>query len=186
MRSFIAIEIDDGVRRELAAFQQLLRVTRAQVRWVRPEAMHLTLAFLGEVDETALDGIQTAMTVSAEASAPLQLEFCGTGTFGPPRSPRVVWVDIRHDVKGLLKLQSSLAASLRAIGFETESRPFAPHITLGRIHGPLNLDEMMKRVDKASHRSFGTIEATRLTLFKSDLHPEGATHTPVFHADLKR
>lgn len=184
MRSFIAIEISAEARECLAAFQRELRATGAQVRWVRPEAMHLTLAFLGEVDEKYLDDIRAAMTLSAEASPPLQLELQGTGTFGSSRSRRVVWVDIRGDVDGLQKLQTQLAEALRAAGFETEDRKFSPHITLGRIHGRRNLDGMMKRVDAASDRRFGSITVNNLTFFRSTLRPEGALHTVVFQSEL--
>jgi len=176
--------MDDTVRAMLTAFQQELRATGAQVRWVRPAAMHLTLAFLGEVDEKYLDDIRTAMTLGAEGSPPMQLDVCGTGTFGSSRAPRVVWANLRGDVAGLQRLQSRLADALRTAGFETEERPFAPHITLGRIHGRRNLDTMLKRIESAADRPFGAIAVTALTLFRSDLRPEGALHTPLFRAPL--
>ncbi|MBL7075939.1 MAG: RNA 2',3'-cyclic phosphodiesterase [Kiritimatiellae bacterium] len=184
MRTFIAIEIGEHVRRELASFQKELRDTGAQVRWVRPETMHLTLAFLGETPEPGLAHVRAAMELSAEGSPALHLDVSGAGTFGSSRSPRVVWAGLSGDVVGLQALQGRLAEVLRSDGFETEDRPFSPHITLGRIRGKRNLDEMIKRIDAAADHPFGTIEATALTLFKSDLRPEGALHTPIYHAHL--
>ncbi|MDP6631360.1 MAG: RNA 2',3'-cyclic phosphodiesterase [Kiritimatiellia bacterium] len=184
MRTFIAIEIDSSVRAQLAAFQRRLRATGAQVRWTRPETMHLTLAFLGEVPDPGLEIVRAAMELSVEDSHALHLEVEGIGTFGSSRSRRIVWADLRGDVAGLQALQSRLAEALLAAGFETEDRPFSPHITLGRIHGRRNMDAMMKRIDNAKDHTFGSIEATAITLFKSELRPAGALHTPIYHAHL--
>jgi 2'-5' RNA ligase len=184
MRSFIAIEITDDIRQALTDFQQELRKTRAQVRWVRPETMHLTLAFLGEVPEPGLDSIRTAIELSTEGVSPLHLDVAGAGTFGSRRSPRVVWAGLGGDVEGLQTVYAKLAEALRAAGFETEDRPFSPHITLGRIRGKRNLDAMLKRIDAAADRSFGTIEATAITLFKSELRPDGAVHSVVYKRSM--
>ncbi len=184
MRAFIAIETGEHVKQALGAFQRKLRGTGAQVRWVRPETMHLTLAFLGEVPEPGLQSVRAAMELSVEEFHALHLEVHGTGTYGPTRSPRIIWADLRGDTAGLQQLQSRLAEALRAAGFQTEDRPFSPHITLGRIHGKRNLDAMMKRIEAAADQPFGTIEATAITLFESVLHPEGAVHSPAFNAEL--
>ena len=184
MRSFIAIEISNTVRSELGSFQKDLRDTGAQVRWVRPTTMHLTLAFLGEVPEPGLDHIRAAMDLSTEDTPALHLDVTGAGTFGSRRSPRILWAGLRGDVEGLQVLQGKLAEALRTAGFETEDRPFSPHITLGRIRGRRNLDAMMERIKNAADHPFGTIEATAITLFESDLRPEGALHTPIYHAHL--
>ncbi len=184
MRTFIAIEISDEVRSGLAAFQKELRDTGAQVRWVRAETMHLTLAFLGEVPEPGLEQVRAAMELGAEGSPTLHLNVSGAGTFGSRRSPRVVWAGLRGDVTALQNLQRKLAEALRTAGFETEDRPFSPHITLGRIRGKRNMDAMLERIDAASDRSFGTIDADATLLFKSDLRPEGAVHSAIHEVSL--
>jgi 2'-5' RNA ligase len=184
MRSFIAIEISDEVRSGLAAFQKELRNTGAQVRWVRPETMHLTLAFLGELPEAGIESVRAAMDLSVEGSPALHLDVSGAGTFGPRRSPRVVWAGLGGDVEALQAIHAKLAEALRAAGFETEDRPFSPHITLGRIRGRRNLDAMLERIDTAADQSFGSIQVKAITFFKSELLPEGALHTPVFEASL--
>jgi len=184
MRLFIAVEMGPDVRARMAEFQRELRATGAQVRWVRAEAMHLTLAFLGEVDTKYMAEIRTAMILAAESSPPLSLNLQGAGLFGSARSPHVVWAALQGDVEGLQAVQAQLAEALRAAGFETENRKFSPHVTLGRIHGKRNLDSMMKRVNGAADRPFGSIDANALTLFHSELRPEGALHTEVFRAIL--
>jgi len=184
MRSFIAIEISNEVRCQLGLLQKELRNTGAQVRWVRPETMHLTLAFLGEVPEPGIESVRAAMELAAEGSPALNLNVSGAATFGSRRSPRVVWAGLGGDVEGLQEVYTKLTEALRTAGFETEDRPFCPHITLGRIRGKRNLEAMLKRIDAAADQSFGSVQATAITLFNSELHPEGAIHTPVFQAQL--
>lgn len=183
MRAFIAIELDPGIKDRLLALVKDLRATRADVRWVAPSGMHLTLKFLGPVDEDQILRVKDVMTAVAarHPSFPLALE--GTGAFPGERSPRVLWAGFAA-APVLLALQSDLEAALEAESFEREARAFTPHLTLGRVKGPDRIAQAMRELDKHRQESFGAMTVKKITLFESVLHPEGAEYRTVFEAAL--
>lgn len=136
-RTFLAIELHDDVRAVLA--RETARLARAMpmIRWGDPDSIHLTLAFLGELDDAQLTAATEAAREIAPRFAPFSLALGRLGAFGPPHAPRVVWVGVAGQVPGLLALQDALAGALEVRGFPREARPFAPHLTLARIKSPL-------------------------------------------------
>jgi len=141
-RTFLAIELPQAVR---AALDYEITRLSAQLHiqwWVKTDNLHLTLTFLGELNDVQLAAASEATAEAARQCHPFALQLAGLGTFGPPRSPRVIWAGVGGDVERLLALQSRLADALEARGFPREERPFSPHLTLARIKAPLPRTEL--------------------------------------------
>ncbi len=177
MRLFVAAEVPEAVKTALAAAQEALRRADADVKWVRPPAMHLTLAFLGETPPEREPAAAAALRAAAAGAAPLVLEAAGLGTFGGRGSPRVVWAGLRGDLRELGALQAALAAGLREGGFALDPRPFSAHLTLGRVRGRRNARALADAVQHRADRCFGTVPVSALQLVQSTLTPAGPVYT---------
>lgn len=142
MRLFFAIELPDDVRLELGRLRPPAGAPAGApagraYRWVKPELLHVTLAFLGEQPPDALPGLRSTASEVTSASrarrpSPGRLWLGTPGSFGPPAAARVLWVGLGGDLAPLLHLREGLMRGLRAAGFAHEERPFAPHVTLAR------------------------------------------------------
>jgi 2'-5' RNA ligase len=183
VRAFIAIDLDSTIKESLLDLLHEVRAARADIRWVSQGGMHLTLKFLGPIDECRVEKIKDVMTGVAAQHRSFPLELKDTGAFPGERSPRVLWVGVAAGPE-LAALQADLEASLAKEGFEREMRDFHPHLTLGRVKGPSRVDKAMAELSRHRGESFGSMTATRLTLFESLLHPEGAEYRVVFEAPL--
>jgi 2'-5' RNA ligase len=140
-RTFVAVELEDPARAYLA--REIGRLGRAlpRVRWVDPAGIHLTLAFLGELDDARLAAVEAAAEIAARAAHPFTLEVAGLGTFGPPTAPTVVWAGVGGNLPRLGALRETLTVALEVRGFARDARPFSPHLTLARLRDPLAPDD---------------------------------------------
>ena len=187
MRLFIAITLTPEVHAELDAFMKELRMAaRESIRWVAATNIHLTLKFLGEADTVKLKPL--AESVAREAAALVYFEFSvrGTGVFPGWRSPRILWAGIEA-AEDLNMLQSRVDFATRELGFPSESRPFSPHLTLGRVNGWMNPDQLellQHKMLEAKDKYFGTVAARQVTIFQSILKPSGAVYTSVATCNL--
>jgi 2'-5' RNA ligase len=183
VRAFIAIDLDPGIKTALEALVRALKATRADVRWVGPPGMHLTLKFLGEIDTERAAGIGAVLTAVAGRHGAFPIRLEGTGSFPSERDPRVLWAGLAVEPR-LLALQSDLETALEAEGFERESRPFSPHLTLGRVKGPGRMPEAMAELARHRGDAFGAMTVRKLTFFESRLLPQGAEYRIVSEAGL--
>jgi len=178
LRTFLAIEIPEEVRKGVALFQERLKSRiYGDIRWVRPEAIHLTLKFFGDIPPGDVTGIANVVERAVAGVEPLALAIGGTGVFPDLRRPRVLWVGILGDVARLLLLQAELEQGLERIGFPREERPFRPHLTLGRIRSPRGMADLGKVLEKGKGFDAGRFVAAELALFRSELTPHGAIYT---------
>jgi 2'-5' RNA ligase len=177
VRAFVAVEISDAVRQRLADEQARLGKSRARVSWVAPEKIHLTLAFLGDVLPEQAQTIGPALDGVGAQTAPLSYTVAGLGYFGSNRSPRVVWAGITKGADRLGVLQQRVGAALRALGFALESRPFRPHLTLGRVRSSREAAELAALIDSASDAPCGVVPVDRVLLMRSELRPQGAVYS---------
>lgn len=183
MRVFIAIDLEPEIKTALQVLVCGLQATRADIRWVNAGGMHLTLKFLGPVDDAQAVRIKEILTDVARRhpSFPLRLE--GTGAFPGEKSPRVLWVGFAAE-PALLALQEEIDVALVSEGFEREKRAFMPHLTLGRVKGPGRIDKAMLELGNHRTESFGSMTVRKVALFESRLRPEGAEYRVVFEASL--
>jgi 2'-5' RNA ligase len=141
--------------------------------------MHLTLAFLGGLDDDQLAAAMAAVDETAVAASPFTLRIEGLGTFGPPYAPRVVWAGLGGDVRALMAVQRRLAHALEARGFPPEERPFAPHLTLARLKDRLDSDALQRlsSLVRAPSPAKAPLPVRSLAVMKSELHHTGAVYT---------
>ena len=132
-RTFLALELPESVKAVLRRRIERLAHALPEIRFVDVAGLHLTLAFLGELNEARLAAATEAAAEAASAHTPFTLQLASVGTFGSAHAPRVIWVGLAGEVAQLRALQSTTADALAARGFTREARPFAPHLTLARI-----------------------------------------------------
>lgn len=175
MRLFVAIELPREVRGRLEALLEELRPMPLRVGWVRPEGVHLTLKFLGEVAPGRLDRVTEALHATETDLAPLRLAAGGVGTFPERGVPRVLWAGVTGEIGQLMTLQKAIDRTLERIGFAPESRAFHPHLTLGRVK-EAGRGDWRSFLDRHAETSLGSFEAREFVLFESRLAPTGATY----------
>ena len=186
MRTFIAVSIDSAVKDRIQVFIKELQHFSAAVRWIRPEGMHLTLKFLGEIPPGRIDGICAALDTVAAGFSPFAIQVKGTGVFPPhSRSPRVIWAGMT-EAPELMTLQEQLDRALEDLGFPRETRAFHPHLTLGRVKSPRQLSPLLEHLFEHRETDFGTVQLGAVTLFESRLKPQGAEYTQIHSGELSR
>jgi 2'-5' RNA ligase len=185
MRLFIAIEIPDEIKKEMVMVQEQLRKANIDATWPRPEAMHLTLKFLGEIPETKVAEIVSGMQKAAEGIGRFRLEVKGVGTFPNPRNARVVWIGLSGDIGKLTKLQEAVENAMAGIGLVRDERKFTAHLTLGRIKYIRSRDTWIKTLEEIKDISLPAFEVTSVSLMQSELKPSGAVYTEMGRVELK-
>ena len=134
VRLFVACEVPDDVKEAIGeTIEGLRKKSGPAVRWIKPEGVHVTLKFLGEVPVRKLPAVKLAIQEAVVGHSPFELEFSNIGTFGGREGLRIMWVGIAGDVLRLEALVRAVNAALAVVGFEPERRPFRPHLTLGRV-----------------------------------------------------
>ena len=188
IRSFIAVELPPDVGEVVERVVRGLRASAGEaVRWVRPEGIHLTLKFLGDIDVDSVPEISRALDRCATAAKPFGLTLEGVGVFPNPRRPRVIWVGLGGALEPLIGLQQFLEVELEGLGFARERRAFSPHLTLGRVRDGASQHQVKAISDTVVAASVqpGVVFSIReLALMKSDLRPSGAVYTRLHTARL--
>ncbi len=189
LRLFTALELPAPVRRQLADLITALSTAlpRGSVRWVRPEGVHLTLKFYGEVGGDKLASLQAVVQQAALGVAPLKLELSGLGTFPNPSRPRVIWAGLEGDIARLKALQRAVVSASERLGYSPEARGFTPHLTLGRAEPgwrPADRQSLEDAIARLGPGVRGAFTADTLVLMRSDLRPGGAVYTPQATATL--
>ncbi len=185
VRSFVAIEIDDGLRSTLAVIQRRLRMAGAKVSWVPVENIHITLIFLGDILMEAVGRVAEGLDLAAAHVPPFDLVINGLGTFGSVRRPRVIWAGVENRPPEMDALYEGVCAAARNAGIAVEDRVFRPHLTLGRVRGGENVDELTRRIQSANNTARGILRVRRVLLMESRLHPRGARYSVLHAAVLK-
>jgi 2'-5' RNA ligase len=179
VRSFLAIELPKPILRKIEEVQGDLRLTHADVRWVSPEKIHLTLKFFGNIEESRIDPIFKSIEEPIHSTLPFSLKVRGVGAFPQLKNPRVIWMGLVEEREALTSLQKQIETHLEKVGFQPEDRPFHPHLTLGRMKSSQGKGELVGRIEKHKEEEFGDLRVERVVLFKSDLKPTGPIYTPL-------
>lgn len=177
VRAFVAANLNPDLQAALARVQDRLKTTRANVGWVRLENLHLTLKFLGEVEEGRVSAIKEAIAAATVGCGSIRLVFQGLGAFPRPREARVVWVGLSHGTEALVELQTRIEAGLESLGFAREARPFTAHLTLGRVRGPAHREQLARAIAEAPAETLGEMVLDRIELMKSNLNTGGARYS---------
>ncbi len=182
MRCFIAINTPEEIRTELAGLQKELAgrvdLRKGDVKWVESEGMHLTLKFLGEVPDNQITAIFNVVKEVAGRHAAFDFAVKEVGSFGG-RSARVLWVGAGLDSPELLKLQQDLEEKLAEAGWPKEGRQFSGHLTLCRIRNSKAGEKLAQLAQQYKDFDLGTVRADSITVYESQLRPEGPVYTPL-------
>ncbi len=184
IRTFIAVEIPEKIISSIARVQEGIKNYGFKIRWVRPESIHLTLKFLGNIEAADTENVGRAVFRASKEYTPLSLQVKGIGVFPGIKRPRVVWVGITGQLETLVGLQKTLDKNLEAIGFPKEKRPFKGHLTLGRIKKKIDTNTFIEALDTFGNFETETFTADRVVLFKSELKASGAVYTKLMSARL--
>ena len=183
IRAFIAVEIDSPNKQKLSELIALFKKTDTDVKWVNENQMHLTLKFLGNIEEIKVQEVSRALESIIKDFKKFTISFSKIGAFPNINKPRVVWVAI-DEGKGTLKLLADkIESRLEKIGFEKEKREFKAHLTLGRVKSLKNISQLTEVIQKTGFQSQDKIKISALILFQSTLAPKGAIYAPL--AEIK-
>jgi 2'-5' RNA ligase len=182
-RTFIAIPIPEPIGKQLLRLQANLTPKVPGCRWTTSWPFHVTLAFLGDVQNGDLNDLCLAVASAAEPFARFELRLEGLGAFPSPRQPRVVWAGVTApDGNPLPDLREATVAAAARVGYRTDDPRFRPHVTLGRIKsGGRDLTEL---VDRERTWSAGTFTPVEVVTYASTIDPQGPTYTPLGRARL--
>ena len=178
-RTFIAVEIDERTAARAAAIIERLRGTGADVNWVSPRNLHLTLKFLGDVRNELLPSVIKAVQEAARRVPPFTLEVRGVGAFPQLDRPRTIWLGAGQGGDAMQRLAEAVEQSLRPLGFAPEARGYTTHLTIGRVRRPSaalrSLSELMRR---QSDQTAGVVAVEQVAVMASTLTPRG----PIYEA----
>lgn len=175
IRAFAAAETNEEVRRQLARFQSHLAHAGVQAKWVAPEKVHLTLAFIGDMPADMVQRVGDAIDRVAAACRPFEYAVRGTGFFGTAAAPRVVWAGVETG-DGLQPLAAGICAALRDLNIRVEDRPFKPHLTIARLRFARGAQLLMTELAKVRDFDFGRVAVDSSVLVKSTLLPAGPVY----------
>lgn len=190
IRSFIAIELTEDLLDGLMEVQDELRANEwaDDIRWVRPEGIHLTLKFLGDVPAGRIDIIGEGVAQAVAGIGPFTVTAEELGVFPNWRRPRVIWIGIGGDTGKLHTLQENVERAMEELGFEPESRPFHPHFTLGRVNrraGSGYKRRLGEALQDHAVDTVGQMRVEEVSLIRSQLNPKGAIYTQLGAYPLK-
>ena len=184
MRAFVAVEMAAPLRLELAGAMQQLQRLAAPIKWVAPENIHLTLKFLGKVEDERVPEAIEIMKQCAEGIGPFELELKGAGAFPNLNRPRVLFVKAEDRPPVMAELARRLDRRMTRAGVPKEDRPFRSHVTIGRVRRPRPMPQVGENLASLAERNFGMMIVNRIVLIQSKLTPSGPVYTPVEHVPL--
>ena len=189
IRAFIAIELPEGLKKELAELEAQLKINSPHVvKWVDPNSIHITLKFLGEISADSIDELMLAIEESAQGIQPFQLEVREVGAFPNLERPQVLWVGVKGELVKITQLQKNIESNTEQLGFRRESRAFSPHLTLGRVRdeaGPNERQRLGKLLTDTIFTGLHNVDVEAVNLIRSQLTPTGPIYTCISSVKLK-
>ncbi|MBI2816776.1 MAG: RNA 2',3'-cyclic phosphodiesterase [Acidobacteria bacterium] len=177
MRTFIAIDIPEKIRASIGELMATLKPAATNIRWSRPEGLHITLKFLGELQPARIEQVKQSLS-QIHLAASFQVAIQGAGFFPNERSPRVMWLGIAAGAE-LAELASRVEESLMPLGFEKENRPYSPHLTMGRINPPGKIFTVQELLRRREPLAFGSFTATEFFLYESKPSRNGSVYNKI-------
>jgi len=175
---FIAALLPEEIRKQLKNYIGSLKNSIEGVKWEKSEKLHVTLKFLGDVEESMLDDIANLIQERASEYSPFSFNLTELGGFPNLKKPRVLYIGLSNNTQ-LAKLANELEGHFNGLGFEKENRKFVPHITLGRVKKKINIEDR-------PHIIQSSFQINQIGLIKSELRPSGSVYTPVKIVELKK
>jgi 2'-5' RNA ligase len=184
-RTFIGIDIGDAIRANATALQKELAKTGTEVKWASPESMHITLLFLGDVDDRDLHAVCKAVKEAAATEAPFALRVAGVGAFPTPRRPKILWAGITDGMEPLKRLNSALEGPMLELGcYRKEERGYTPHLTLGRVKADSGAFALAAEIPRRAAWEGGTAAVNEVLVYSSEMERDGPVYTVIGRAPL--
>jgi len=175
MRTFIAVELQkdvvDAVDRFLTKTTQ--EIKNNKISWVKKENLHITIKFLGEIEEKQVETINKVLSEISKSIESFEVEIKEIGVFPNLNYPRVIWIEVKDETNNLVSLANLVEEKLAKFGFQKEDKEFTAHLTIGRVKKLNNLSEIKTYVEKYKSIEFGKSKIDSITFFQSILKPEG-------------
>ncbi|MDR2831233.1 MAG: RNA 2',3'-cyclic phosphodiesterase [Methanobrevibacter sp.] len=186
LRTFLAIDIDENLIANILDIQREFKSTKADVKYVSKENLHLTLKFFGDVDESMLSKISKVVKETLLGFKPIKLDFSGLGAFPSDNHVNVIWIGVFENNE-LLNLVNRLNKGFNGLGFK-EEKNFKSHLTIGRMRNSRNKNEVKDIIHNFKGFEVGVMEVFKLSLKKSDLTPAGPVYSDleIFEFNLKK
>jgi 2'-5' RNA ligase len=186
LRTFIAVDLGKAIRDRAVALQEALARVGTEVKWVEPENLHVTLLFLGEVEDREVPAVCRAVAECAARQAAFPMTIERAGCFPNPRRPRTLWIGVGQGTQELCALHDALEDPLLELGcYRREDRPYTPHITLGRVKSDRPTDKLAGALAKQAGWQGGEILVREVLVLSSELTPKGPVYTVLSRAQLK-
>jgi RNA 2',3'-cyclic 3'-phosphodiesterase len=185
-RTFIGIDISEGIRDSAVALQHALAKTGAEVKWASPESMHVTLLFLGDVDDRELHTICRAVQEVAAREPSFALRVSGVGAFPNTRRPKIVWGGVTEGAEALQRLYDDLETRMLDLGcYRKEERGYTPHLTLGRVRGESDGHALAGELAKRTAWEGGRTTVEEVLVYSSEMDRDGPVYTVIGRGELK-
>ena len=185
LRTFIAIELDSSLQLSLQKVQNELKSIPADVSWVRPANIHMTLKFLGEISMKKVKAIIEIFPQIFQDLSPFDIALKGLGVFPTIEHPKVIWVDISKGAEEIKNLAMILENALCRLGFPKERRKFTGHVTIGRVKSLKNLDLLTQAMPNFMFQEPIQQAVSKIVFFKSTLSSQGSIYEPLSAVELK-
>jgi len=178
IRSFLAFELPEDIKKIVTRVSGEIRESSLDVRWVRPERIHLTVVFMGDIQSEQIPSMGEVLSAVCSSYEHFRISLKPLGCFPNSRSPRVIWLGIDGDLERMSRFRDDLQHALSPFGIKEEERAFRPHLTLGRFKKPgkrqTELEQLLAKYGDVASPACALDE---LALFRSDLKPGGAVFT---------
>ena len=175
LRLFIAIDLPEHVKKEIGELLNILKKYDADIKWLLPENIHLTLKFLGATPESLVARIREALLPLVSSYEPFYITIQSTGVFPSKKYPRIIWIGI-VDSDILKELRDRIEIAMSLLGFLREDKKFHPHLTLGRVRAQRGMISLMEELDLFHDKQFGSFRVDQVKLMKSELKQKGAEY----------
>ena len=185
IRSFLAFELPPHIKKEVTGISGEVKKTGLKASWVKPGNIHLTLVFLGDINEENIPEIISGIDNVTGKYEPFNIALGGMGVFPDTKRPRVLWLGLKGEIERLASFRDDLQKPLKIFGIKQEKRSFKPHLTLGRFRKPVEEKSLLKRIlDEYGDISGPNEKLNELILFKSVLNPGGSVYTKILSWSL--
>jgi 2'-5' RNA ligase len=185
LRTFIAVDFGKAIRDRAVALQEKLAQSGAPIKWVEPENLHVTMLFLGEVDDRDVPAVCSAVADCCRGRAPFSMSIESLGCFPNARRPRVVWVGVGQGAQELCALHDALEPPLLDLGcYRREERRYTPHVTLGRVRSDRAADNLAESLAKNAGWRGGETVVREVLVMSSELTSDGPLYAVLSRAKL--
>lgn len=177
IRTFIAVRLPAAARRRLAEVEEALKESGADVKWVSEENLHITLKFLGYVENERMAAVCDAVKSAVDGLRPFDMSLSGVGAFPKPARPSVVWVGVRSGSEELKALAKQVEVAMERIGFAPEPRKFSAHVTVGRVKSAAGSHKLREAIERLRDEPVDSARVSGVAVMKSELYRTGPVYT---------